>query len=437
MIKTPTADIPEGAIAGYIEQKLPKALSGDDSLQVNLGSRYEQLNNSFDPELSIRAEKTLIEDSLAISGTYATSKQRFRRDTLNFTRYENLTNNRFDDDTEFVNVAAYKAAQGIAPEEGLFYASEVRQFSESADGDRDSYAINIEWQVKDYLKLGLDLLGTEKNLTDNTQDVFILGARGGAGPPKVTPTDGIAPIFGYRVPDEFNPDGTLRKAAHDRYVVTDYSVANAQYFPGNRKTDRLEKTDGVLLTAEWKIDAWTVTAGYATSDAEAKRINAQFDSRYQPITGGNNGITARVRTGNGNQDNYLLDIQGFENLQLNGDFQYDLRDSDDQPHEILSRILTRSNLISGGTNADGSTYNTRILITSNEQFVERGLDTFKLDIEYALETTFINSLKFGAFHSKESYSRNVNQNVAAFANLDGISNDLLKNPEFTSGKKIL
>lgn len=445
VIKTPRADMLDGAIAGYVEKKLPKALSGSkDSLSINVGTRYEQIADDFDPEISVRANKTIIDDVLAISGTYARSEQRFRRDSLNFTRYENFLDSFLDPASGFTSVNEYKESVGLGPNDNLLYASEVRQFSERAEGDRESYAFNVEWQATDNLKFGIDFLGTEKNLFNNAQDVFILGTRqsiGGVGVSDIIPNPDADPIFGFTVPATINENGVETAPAVDTYVVTDYFFSNAQYFPGNRNTDRFEKTDGVFVTAEWENDYWTISGGFSVSDAEASRINAQIDTRYQPADRRSdqtrtNGITGRLRTGNDNfLDDYLLEINGFQNLDLSEPFRYDLRASDDTPHEIFDRALTRTNLISTGTNDDLSLFNTRILVTSNEQFVQRENDSFKLDIERALETEFFDTVKAGVFSSSEKFASQFRFHTPAFTNIfnNAINNDLLGPAEFARG----
>lgn len=447
VVKSPTADLPAGGIAGYIDKKLPKALSQKrDGLSVNVGARYEQLADNIDPEISFRANKMLIDDVLAVSGTYARSTQRFRRDSINITRYETLQDEHLVRESGFATVEDYKDAVGIPQEAQLQYASEIRQFSEKADGYRESLAVNLEWQTTDDLKLGIDYLGSQRELNDNAQDVFIVGGRqfqGGGGLPRqavVDITPEADPFLGFTEPAQFDDEGNQTSPEQDVYILSDYSFDNAQYFPGNRLRDSLERTQGVTLSADWQTDDWTVSAKYLTSESETFRINAQFDARYQPADNRANldatsGITGRFSTGNGNLDDYLLRLDGFENLDLEvGEFRYDVRGSDNQPHEVIERHLSRSSVNNRGTNEDGSLRNLRLLSVGGETFHDRAVDTFRIDFERALDIGIFESVKFGAYHSKEEFTREVNNHTAAFVNLDGISNDLLTDPNFSSGE---
>lgn len=442
VIKTPTADLPTGAIAGIVDQKLPKALAiKRDRFEVNVGSRYEELADNYDGEISFRARKELIEDKLAIAGTYAQSEQNFRRDSLNITRYEDavITSGNATNRSRRVFVGPdgetldeWKAANGIPDAANVLIMSEVRQFSELAEGDRHSYALNVAWEPTEELAFNLDFLGTEKDLEDATSDVFIFGLREGNAFSNYTPTPGVAPIFAFT--DE---DGT------ENYLITDYTYDNAQYFPGARLTDRFEKSDGVFLKGEWARDKLTMSFGAAKSDAEASSFSTQFDARYRPADrrpGGSrspddtNGITGRAVTGSGDLDAFLLTMEGTDNLTLSNAFQYPLNPAvHDRPHEILDRLLTQSSVSSIGDNPDGTKNRTFFLVTSQERIMSRKHEQFNLDFEYDLDIPVIDSVKVGAFHSKEEYFTRQLRPTAAFINLEGITDDLLVPAVHTQG----
>ena len=449
VIKTPTADLPSGAIAGYIDKQLPSALSANrDRYEIQLGNRYEQLNDSNDMELSFRGRKELIEDVLAISGTYASSEQNFRRDTINITRYADVTGGaNFFLGENGQTLDEYKAEWGLPEDANILYTGEVRHFSELANGDRDSYAVNLEWQATDKLFVGLDLLGSEKDLHDANSDIFILAPRqrnGTTAASRITPTAGVEPIYAFTNDPLFDGDGNVIAQGSDNYLITDYTYENGQYYPGNRLTDRLEQTGGQYLTAEWAEDRWALSVGAVRSDAEAESYHTQFDARYRPADrrrgGGRspddtNGIMGRMITGTGNIDNYFLDVNGFENLSLDGNFVYALRRADNRPYEELDRLLTQLSASWRGTNPDGTKHNTSMLVTGNEVFVDRDYDELKFDFEYDLDVSIWNSVKVGAYTSKEEFARLQNRDSSAYMNLDGIGNDLLIPAVYTRGNE--
>ncbi len=447
VIKTPTADLPTGAIAGYVDKKLPSALDASrDRYEIQVGNRYEHLNDSNDLEMSFRGRRELIEDVLAISGTYARSDQNFRRDTVNITRYADVTGGaNFFLGANGQTLDEYREEWGLPADANILYTGEVRQFSELANGDRETYALNIEWQATEKLFLGLDLLGSEKDLSDANSDIFILGPRqrfGTTAASRITPTAGVEPLYAFTNDPLLDENGNIVAQGADNYLITDYTYQNGQYFPGNRLTDRLEKTDGQYLRAEWVDDNWVLSVGAVTSNAEAESYHTQFDARYRPADlrpgGGRspddtNGIFGRMITGTGDIGNYYLDVNGFQNLSLEGDFQYDLRSRDDRPYEELDRLLSRFSANSRGINPDGTLYFTSMLIAGNEVFVTRDYDEYRVDFEYDIDVSILESVKVGAYTSEEQFWRMQNRDSSAYMNLDGISDELLMPAVYTKG----
>ena len=443
VIKTPTADLPTGAIAGYIDKKLPSALSANrDRYELQLGSRHEQLNDSNDMELSFRGRKELIEDVLAVSGTYARSEQNFRRDTVNITRYASVTGGaNFFKGENGQTLDEYRAEWELPEDANILYTGEVRQFSELAEGDRESYALNVEWQATDKLFLGLDVLSSEKDLADANSDIFILAPRqrhGSTAASRITPTAGVAPIYAFTNDPLLDDDGNIIAQGTENYLITDYTFENTQYYPGNRLTDRFESTVGQYLTADWVEDTWSLSVGAVRSEAEAEVYHTQFDARYRPADrrrnpDNTNGINGRMVTGTGDIGSYLLEVNGYENLSLDGNFVYALRGSDNRPHEVLDRLLTQLSASWRGTNPDGTLHNTSMLVTGNEVFITRDYDEYRVDFEYDFNVPFLDSVKVGAYTSEEQFWRMQNRDSSAFMNLDGISNDLLIPAVYTQG----
>lgn len=444
--KSATADLQEGFISGVVDKKLPKALSQNgDKLQASIGSRYEQLNDSYDPEITIRGTKFLVEDTLAITGALGWSEQNFRRDSINFTRYDSLTSDIFPD------VDQWRTDNGLSNGDVLLYPSEVRQFSEISSGDRLSYALNVEWQATDELKLGVDFLGTEKNLDEARQDVTILGLRNatnltvpvseGGGTRRqtynrVTPTAGVAPIFGYQSGNE--------NGLTDNYIISDIEYDNASIAPGTRDWDLLEKTDGIFLNVEWARDNLTVESYLTVSEAETLIKNTQFDVRYQAVTPEGrrtdgafrtNGINGRIRTGEGNLNNYLVEVNGLERLNLDTPWRY-LTNNNDSPLDAVQRqinnIFLRTNSVADDT-AGVSAADLNFAVAGDERFTQRSLDTFGTDVTYDFDDSFVTSIKTGFKHSRETFSFEQYRNSPAYANLAGLNNDILIDPLFTEG----
>jgi iron complex outermembrane receptor protein len=163
VIKTPTADMQEGGIAGTIDKNLADALSKKDGrYSIMAGARYEELNDSWDPEIAIEVSKHIIPDELAFVFKFAWSEQNFRRDSISNNTYQSL------DSKVFAGVDEWKAANGIAADDIVQYGRDIRQFTEYNEGDRLSFVGGLEWAPSDELKFGMDLLYTQRDMDKST-----------------------------------------------------------------------------------------------------------------------------------------------------------------------------------------------------------------------------------------------------------------------------
>jgi len=187
VIKSPTADLQAGGVAGIVDLKFQRALSKRDNLfRVDLGTRYEELSEEFNTTYRLQGVKHLIEDRLAVAFKIAGSQQNYRRDTINFTQYTNLIE--FDQATgEQTGVRpiiseeaidAYRALHGLEDNSQIRVISRAGQAAEVAGGDRHSGSFNLEFQATDDLKVGLDYIFTKRTLDQsNLEDVQFVARR--------------------------------------------------------------------------------------------------------------------------------------------------------------------------------------------------------------------------------------------------------------------
>jgi len=180
VVKSPTADMQAGAVAGIVNLKFQKALSKKDGdLRFDLGTRFEELSDQYNPTFRVQASKHLIDDKLAIAFKVAGSGQDFRRDTVNFTQYTNLAV--LNSDGEAIRAApvisdealdAYRAQYGLEDNSQIRVITRAGQAAEVRGGDRYSGAFNVEFQATDNIKLGADYLKTRRTLDQsNLEDV--------------------------------------------------------------------------------------------------------------------------------------------------------------------------------------------------------------------------------------------------------------------------
>ncbi|MCM2680706.1 TonB-dependent receptor [Echinimonas agarilytica] len=324
VIKSPTAAHQEGGIAGIVDKKLQRALSKKDGrFLVTAGARYEDLNDSYDQEYKFQASKHLIEDVLAVAFKIGYSDQNFRRDSVLFARKEILNGNVYSDyDTWFADQVA---AGNVEPNAVVKASSTMQQLSEQSDGDRMSFTGNIEWQATDELKVGLDLLYTQRDLKDgNFQQVSSEVRNRGANTwyqQQIVPTAGEVPFLtGYN--DVDNDDGTTERVPV--YALSRVTLENATYVPANRVFGFFEEAKGAFLNFDYVSDDWSLDGIFSTSESENEYNQTGFDFRLQGNKSQNidpTGITTVIDTGRGNMNNMFMSVDGWDTINYDQPFK--------------------------------------------------------------------------------------------------------------------
>lgn len=397
--KTPTAAHQEGGIAGVVDKKLQKALARPDGRYVvNVGTRYEDLNDSFDNEMSLSLSKHLIADELAVAFKLAGSEQNFRRDSVLFNRYQNLTSSGspgFD---------AWKAEHGL-PDDAIVRAPvDVRQLSETSSGDRVSFTGNIEWQATENLKLSADVLYTERNLDDNNFEQLQTVGRIDGNWVGTT----VTPVSDPFVMGKGDEGETI-------YGVSAVEIENASYLPGNRIFNFYEQAQGVFLNAEYNIGEWEVDGTVTYSESENLFNQTGFDgrllqsknSKFEPT-----GVDVFLDTGAGNMDDYRYSVSGWENFSLNQDWK-----------EAKSTSFS--------TNSQSSPNDMRFYVLGNQDNPVRDMHSGELNAKRFLDVPLlsdnhkITAVQFGTRYSSETLDNSLTQNSAAGINLANITDALL------------
>ncbi|WP_237716314.1 TonB-dependent receptor [Catenovulum agarivorans] len=337
VVKSPTADMQEGGIAGVVDKKLQRALGKKDGkYSLNIGGRYEELAENWDKQIKLSASKHLIKDKLAVAFKIAASEQNFRRDTANFTQYTAL-NEIKDHSTEYFkfiskeDLEAYKQQYGITdPLSIIKVIGKAGQVTENSRGDRVSFTGNIEYKVTDSLKLGANFLYTKRDLGEsNMEDVQFSIAngddKGRLDTQKVELLD--API---RLSD--NANSQYDPEIHDPalatipvYAVTDVKLTNVSWTPSNRLTSQKEEAKGIFLYANYANDDWLIDATVSKSSSFNEfqiqgldlRHTNKTNKKYKLVSGEEfyyapTGINATINTGKGNLKNASATIEGFD-----------------------------------------------------------------------------------------------------------------------------
>ena len=396
VIKSPTADLQEGGIAGIIDKQLANALNNkDNSFRIQLESRYEELNDSWDPGLALSGTKHFIKDVFAGTFKFATSEQNFRRDSIAQNAYATL------DSRLFSGLDDWKAAQGIPAEDTVQYSRDNRQYTEYNEGTRTSFVGGLEWQVNDELKLGADVLYTQRDMDESTLEILGVntGYRNKSGM-QVTPVGDA--FYGA---DLANGTGS--------WVVPHYNFENASYTPGNRGFSFLEEAKGLFLDAIWTRDNWTVDGVVSVSNATNEFVQTQFQSTYKPVNSVG-GISGSLNTGAGDVGDYSLIINDWQNASnLDQDFAFSTSPADD-------------------ISVKGADKKTLFYAAGGQQTRDRDEKSFELNTQYTTDMDFITAIKVGVRSSTNELESGSMNNSINGMNIAGISNAMYAEPHYKS-----
>jgi TonB-dependent receptor len=275
VVKSPTADLQAGGVAGIVDKQLQQALSKKDgTFTASVGGRYEELTENWDPSVRLSGVKHLIDDKLAVAFKFSGSGQTFRRDTFDIIDYLDTQDRNFGlrarggrpgsaNRIELpagvypraTNIAEYRAAHNI-PENAIVSAPiRGRNVSEFSDGQRVSFSGNIEYRITDDLKVGAHLLFSERDLDDGTKEETSFG-----------------PGWNARRDDRDALDTSITIDLDTAPVLYDTSVVNGEVVPvfaatrfdfengtlqnTNRKTTFREKSEGLIAYADYVKDDW-------------------------------------------------------------------------------------------------------------------------------------------------------------------------------------
>ncbi|WP_342807870.1 TonB-dependent receptor [Alteromonas sp. M12] len=417
VIKSPTADIQEGGIAGVVDKTLQRALGKPDGrYTLSLGSRYEELAQSWDNEFRFSGSKHLIKDKLAVAVKVAGSEQNFRRDTANW------------DDRAFVNedvanVAEFIERHGLEENASIYAPVRARQITENARGDRISATGNIEWQASESIKLGANILYTKRVLDEsNMEDVNFsirsqLDSRYTRGPNAGEVMQSVE-LLGNPVRLNDAEDGS------PIYTVDQVELTNVTWAPANRLFSYTEEAKGIFLYGDYVSDDWLIDSTISASSSSNQFINEGIDIRH--LTSANNngfeptGITGTINTGNGNLGEASSTLQGWDTFTYSGDWS-------SVPLSNFDTRLDKS--VNGGRDV-------RLYINGRVDRPERDFNSFEANfrryIDFGTDVAKLSSVKFGVRQSNEELINDDFRIGAGGINTEGLSEDTIFLDSLTS-----
>ncbi|TMN74132.1 TonB-dependent receptor [Pseudoalteromonas sp. S1727] len=438
VVKTPTADMQAGGIAGIVDQKLQRALSKPDGkYNVSVGGRYEDLTQNWDQSIKFQMSKHLIKDELAVAFKVAQSDQTFRRDTANFTNYAPLigdahgeldSNLRVNSET----IDAYRAKYGIPDGAAVRSPSSVRNVTEFSDGDRISFTGNIEWRPINDLTLGANLMYTKRDLDSGTKQDAQFSA--GYNENKPENSDRF-----YMIEPDMNTAPFLYDTTADGspvYAVSKTSITDGEYIFTNRETTFFEEAKGLFLYGDYVTDNWVFNTVLTHSESENEFQNVGLDFRatghHKAQTRVNGVLVDTVPTGIGIQLDSGQGDLGQASVSAQGwdDYNYDIPwvSSDD----LASLSLTTADPLNGNKRLShyvtGRIDNPKRKMSSGEFDAKRYVD-FELS-----EFFNVGSVKFGVRYSREVLD-NLDQGIgAAGINADAVSSQSISHNLVSDGQ---
>ncbi|RDV28204.1 TonB-dependent receptor [Alteromonas aestuariivivens] len=403
VVKSPTADLQAGGVAGVVDQKLQQALSKKDgTFTVSAGGRYEELTGEIDPSLKFSGVKHLIEDKLAVAFKLAASGQTFRRDTFDIIDYVPV------DAGRATNIDEYREYWGIPDDAEVRVPMRGRNVSEFSDGDRVSMSGNIEYRLTDDFKIGAHLLYSERDLDDGTKETtsFETGFnRSNSARDNydalVTLDMDTAPFAYDRLADEAD--------AGQIYGVSNINFTDGTFQNENRKTTFNEKSQGIMLYADYVADEWIFDGVITHSEAENNFENVGINFvhsqdwrnkfNYTPAGGSAisvpsvpTGFNGTINTGQGNLSNVV--VSG----SLETPYVYD--------NLIWSQPITTS---SGLTSVDDANQGRRLSFNINGRVRDLSREMSSVEFGGQRFTDFgfgdglkVDAIKFGGRFSRES-----------------------------------
>ncbi|MDU0352594.1 hypothetical protein RS130_00515 [Paraglaciecola aquimarina] len=279
VVKSPTADMQEGGLAGIVDQKLQQALSKKDGLAtISIGGRYESLAEALNPNIKFSGVKHLIEDKLAVAFKFSHSGQEFRRDTFDIIDYVSVETDANGE--RATNLAEYREAWDVPADAEIRVPLRGRNVIQYSDGDRNSFSGNIEYRASDDLKLGAHILVSERSLDDGTKEttnyeagLHRTNSRNDFYQGEVTLDMNVSP-FAYTALTE---DGNGGQA----YIAPAISFNNGKLQNENRKTTFHEKTQGVILYGDYLADDWVYDGKISYSEATNEFTNIGVGYNHQ------------------------------------------------------------------------------------------------------------------------------------------------------------
>lgn len=395
--KSFTAQSLSGGLAANVNLKLKSALDRrDGGVVLRAKGEYEELPQKLNPGIYASGAKHFNDGKFGVFGTISYSEQNFRRDAINFTRYERNARN--------LNVAG----------ETHLYVGDIRQFVEESIGDRLSGAAGIEYQPNENLSFRLDGLFTQRHLDEATQDNIQIQPRLSAS--QITSVSGPELVGNF----DFDRNGTNEDVFLHRVI----DFEDPQVVFGNRDDQSLNETYALYPQLNWENDKFKVNVIGTYSKSESATIFNQFDTRIlqtggaTSTNGATNGVTGTLDTGGGDIRDFVFDLNvPADTLRLDGG----------------GYAITSGTGLSAIRFEDGRRH--QFTVAGFAQGAERDLKAISGDVEYKFSKGPFVGVKFGGRYEDENADVYRFENSIIGLNINNLDNSVIvPNASLTSGQ---
>lgn len=261
VIKTPTARMDEGGLAGTIDIRTLRALDiKDDYARVGVKQTYETLTDEWSPNYSLAFGKTFSDGRWGLVGSLSAGEQSFRGDVVRVNRYASSDTN----------------GDGLADR---YVPSEIRVLSRYTTGDRVSATLGFDFQATDNLRFGLNGIYIEDPINHDWAQFRMRRAKSLEILESVTSS-----TFGD--------------------TVTRVNFVNPELQLEQRLISEENITQAVTADFEWENTDWSIKG--VIHHSEASQFAYGNMARRVLKSANNNGVSVLVDTGGGNVGNFEL-----------------------------------------------------------------------------------------------------------------------------------
>jgi TonB-dependent receptor len=340
VIKTPTARMDEGGLAGTVDIQTKRALDlTEDYMQLGVKTVHETLTDDFSPGYSMAFGKRF-SDRWAMIGSISAQEQHFRGDAVRVNSYSRRDTN----------------GDGVAD---IYTPAEIRLLSRDTTGDRVSGTLGVEFQATDNLRFGLNGLYVDDPIYHDWAQLRMRRAAS---------TEVLASIT----------DSTFGE------TVTRLNFVNPEMQLEQRLISEDNETRAITGDFEWETNDWAVRGVVHHTKASQFAYGRMGRRRVNRSNG--NDLTVFVDTGAGNiNDFYFQEVNG----RLGDVNTYS--NNGCTPAEIAAgRTESRCVNTSAGAGDWYTTY------TSGHEYDVRDEETaYQLDVVRFFEDSFITTLEAG------------------------------------------